>query len=138
MTSVYIIIFVTVCILIVIASLRNKAGYLHYPFWAALTFGGFAIPQFISLANTEVCPGNSLEKYIIMASLCLVASHFGFKWGCYTKIAQRLNSLMSRKMYNLRLRWLALVYILVGFIFITKLYAYEERFNRQAWEGPCT
>ena len=98
MITVFLIIYLLVSIGIIIASLRYKAGYLHYPFWAGLIFSGFAMPQFISLANNQFCPGRSLEKYIIMSALCLAATYFGFKKGSRIILGSRLKRIFSYNM----------------------------------------
>ena len=136
MISVYLIIYLLISAVIIIAALRYKAGYLRYPFWAALTFTGFAIPQFISLANTKAYPGHSLEKYIIMATLCIAATHFGFKSGSRAIPSPRFERFFSRKMDPSRLRWLSFFYIMIGALFLVRLYSSGAQFASQRWEGP--
>lgn len=136
MISVYLTIYLLLSVVIIIASLRYKAGYLRYPFLAALTFGGFAIPQFISLINDKVYPGFSLEKYIIMATLCLAATCFGFKSGSRSIPAPRFERFFSREMDVGRLRWLSFFYILIGGLFVVRLYSSGAQFAGQRWAGP--
>lgn len=136
MILVYLIIYILVSVGIVIAALRYQAGFLHYPFWVALIFCGFAMPQFISLANNQIYPGQSLEKYIIMSTLCLAATYFGFKKGLKANLGSRLEMLFSRNMDFNRLRWLSLSYIVIGGFFLIRLYLSGAKFASQAWEGP--
>ncbi len=136
MILVYLIIYLLVSVGIVIATLRYQAGYLHYPFWAALIFCGFAMPQFISLVNNQLYPGHSLEKYIIMSTLCLAATYFGFNKGLRAITGLRLKSFFSHNMNFNRLRWLSLLYILIGGFFLVRLYLSGAQFASQAWAGP--
>jgi len=128
--------YLLVSVGIAIGALRHKAGYLHYPFLAALTFCGFAVPQIISLAHSGGYPAHSLEKYIIMASLCVVATHIGFKWGSRAMLIPRVERLFFRKMNARRLRWLSFFYIVVGGLFLVRLYTSGAQFSSQQWEGP--
>ncbi len=136
MISVYLTCYVLTTISVVIAHLRYKAGYLHYPFWVALTFTGFAMPQVISLARTGAYPGQSLEKYVVMASLCLGATHFGFMCGSRATLGARLRRLFLRRTYVHRLRGLAFFYIVLGAVFLGCLYLSGVQFANQYWEGP--
>ena len=136
MIVIILIVYIAVSLSIVLSALRYKAGYLHFPFWAALTFGGFALPQFISLVNDKVYPGFSLEKYIIMTTLCLAATYFGFKSGSRATPAPRFKRLFSRMMNTGRLRWLSCFYILIGGLFVVRLYLSGAQFTGQQWAGP--
>lgn len=136
MISVYLTCYLLTAISVVIAHLRHKAGYLHYPFWVALSFTGFALPQVISLARSGAYPGESLEKYVVMASLCLGATHFGFICGSRATVGARLRTLFLRKTYVHRLRWLAFFYIVLGAVFLGCLYLSGVQFANQYWEGP--
>jgi hypothetical protein len=136
MISIILIVYAIVSVSIVVSALRCRGGCLYYPFWATLTFSGFAIPQFISLANSKVYPGLSLEKYIIMATLCLGATYFGFKSGSKAVPAPRFEGFFSRKMEAVRLRWLSFFYTLIGGFFLVCLYSSGAKFASQVWAGP--
>ncbi len=138
MTKILIAIFVVVCCVIIITSFRNKPCYLTYPFWAALTFCGFALPQFISLDVTGIYPGISLEKYIIMAIICLISSYIGFKLGCVGRLDFHINKMINRIMIDRYLRFFSFIYTLIGFLAFFMLYKEDTKFVNQYWEGPST
>lgn len=81
-------------------------------------------------------PGFSLEKYIIMATLCLAATYFGFKSGSKATPAPRFEGLFSRKMDTGRLRWLSFFYIVIGGLSTVRLYLSGAQFVGQNWAGP--
>jgi hypothetical protein len=55
---------------------RQRA--LEYPFLVAVGFTGYLLPQFIGLSQMPDLPDQSLNKTLVMAVLCLLASHLGY------------------------------------------------------------
>lgn len=55
---------------------RERA--LQYPFLVAVGFTGYLLPQFMGLSRMRYLPDESLNKALIMAIVCLLATHLGY------------------------------------------------------------
>ena len=55
---------------------RERA--LQYPFLVAVGFTGYLLPQFMGLSQMRYLPDESLDKALIMAIVCLLATHLGY------------------------------------------------------------
>jgi hypothetical protein len=58
--------------------LMQRARALQYPFLVAVGFAGYLLPQFIGLSQMSHLPDGSLNKALIMAIVCLLATHLGY------------------------------------------------------------
>ncbi len=119
-----------------LAQSHGKGSYLRYPFLAVLTFGGFAIPQIISLTNFGFYPGRSLDKFIWMSVACMVATYIGFRCGKETILGAKSERYFFRRMHRYRVRYASLLYIGAGIFFTYLLFATGADFSHQYWEGP--
>jgi hypothetical protein len=70
-------IFAILCGLLLLQGLVRRGAIYEYPFLAGATFAGFALPQFVGLAQNPFLPSGALEATLIMATLCAAMCWIG-------------------------------------------------------------
>lgn len=75
-----IIILFSVCILGIVCGIIQRNGLIWYPFLSAAVILGWAMPQILAIFDSNLAPGVSLSKTVLMIILSYIAGWVGYSY----------------------------------------------------------
>lgn len=130
----------SVCILGILCGVIQKNGLVWYPFLSAAVILGWVMPQIIAIYDSNLAPGSSLSKTVLMIILSYVAGWVGYSYR--TECVRKSAFDAPMRSYSHRgLRIVMAMFALIGSYFffkISQLAAEAIYMYGGAWTGVIT
>ena len=132
MTQILLIALATLCLLIFVRSFRRPSRIVELPFFYALVFLGWVLPQLLGALTVTSLPRGALDKTIIMAILCMSSLCLGYA------LNNRRASLFNWTCSYNKLILCSYVLATIGALASFQVSRLAPAMGRELWTGPIT